>query len=252
MKLSIVFILLSSCYLSQAQLVNMESKRMQTDSIRFVLKSDLLFNYTDNNGDYVLQLTSNISTQSKSKNLKEIYFLVLNYQLVRTADRDFQNQWFGHARYNHKLSNILRLEAFLQNQNNTQLTIVRRSLAGAGFRLKFLDRKKTEAYFGNSYMYEIERIAASDDNLYNHRNSSYLSVNQTFEKINLSIIGTAYFQPLYSNFGNYRALCQLKMEMPLTKRISFSALHNYSYISFSSELRDDRISTINVGLTFSI
>ncbi|MCP4976492.1 MAG: hypothetical protein GY931_10050, partial [Maribacter sp.] len=85
---------------SQAQLVNIEAKRMHTDSTRFVLKSDLLFNYTDNNGEYVLAMNSNISTQFKSKDLNKIYFLVLNYNLVRTDEKDFQNSWFFHARYN--------------------------------------------------------------------------------------------------------------------------------------------------------
>ena len=73
-------------FTAQAQLVNIEAKRMQTDSTRFVLKADLLTNYSDNNGEYVLRIGSNISTQLKSKNLKDIYFLVLNYNLVRTKD----------------------------------------------------------------------------------------------------------------------------------------------------------------------
>lgn len=237
---------------AHAQLVNVESKRMQTDSTRFVLKSDLLFNYTDNNGDYVLQLNSNITTQFKSKDLDEIYFLVLNYQLVRANDKDFQNNWFVHARYNHKISDFLRLEAFLQNQDNTQLTIARRSLIGGGIRLKLLSKENTKVYFGNAYMYEIEKLKLTDELFYNHRNSSYLSINQTFEKINLDLIGTVYFQPLYTDIGNHRALSQFKAEMPLTNRLSLSALYNYSFISFSSGLDDDRTSTINFGITLSI
>lgn len=40
------------CYseFASAQLVNIEAKRMQKDSTRFALKSDVLVNYTDNNG----------------------------------------------------------------------------------------------------------------------------------------------------------------------------------------------------------
>ena len=84
-------------FTAQAQLVNIEAKRMQTDSTRFMLKSDLLANYSDNNDEYVLRIRSNISTQLKSKNLKEIYFLVLSYNLVRTQGKDFQNSWFVHV-----------------------------------------------------------------------------------------------------------------------------------------------------------
>jgi len=239
-------------YSSNAQLVNMESQRMQTDTVRFALKSDLLLNYTDNNGDYVLQLTSNISTQFKSKDLDKIYFLVVNYSLVRTEEKDFQNYWFFHGRYNHQLSEFFRFEAFLQNQNNTQLTITRRNLIGTGLRFKVISKEKTRAYFGNSYMYEIEKLNNSDQLFYNHRHSSYLSLNHSFEKVNLDLTGTVYFQPLYRDIGNNRILCQIKAEIPLTKYISLSAQYDYFYTSFSSELPNDRASNVNVGISFNI
>ena len=239
-------------FTAQAQLVNIEAKRMQTDSTRFMLKSDLLANYSDNNDEYVLRIRSNISTQLKSKNLKEIYFLVLSYNLVRTQGKDFQNSWFVHVRYNHKLSDFFRLEAFVQDQNNTQLTISRRKLVGAGIRIKLMNKKNTESYFGNSYIYEIEKLNSSDQQIFNHRNSSYLSLNQSFEKVNLYLTGTVYFQPLYRAIKNHRILSQFKAEMPLTENISLSALYNYAYTRFSSNLEDDRSSNINLGITLNL
>ena len=236
----------------RAQLVNIEAKRMHTDSTRFVLKSDVLFNYTDTNDAYVLKLGSNITTQLKSKDLNQIYFLVWNYDLVRTDEKDVQNSWFLHARYNQELSEFFRLEAFVQNQNNTQLTIVSRNLVGAGIRFKLINKEKTKAYFGNSYMYEIEKLNGIDQRFYNHRNSSYLSLTQAFEKAHLDLIATVYFQPLYRDIGNHRVLSQFKAEIPLTDHISLATLYNYFFTSFSSDLQDDRSSTINVGITFSI
>jgi len=225
---------------------------MHTDSIRSVLNSDLLFNYADNNGDYILQIGSNLSAQLKSRNLKSIYFLIGNVNLIRSKSEDFQNSYFMHARFNHKLSNLVRFEAFVQNQNNKKLTITRRNLLGIGFRFKLLSNNKTLAYFGNSYMYEIERIDSTDQNFYNHRNSSYISLNQTFKKLNLDVTGTLYFQPLFRNIGNHRILSQFKAEIPLTKRISFSALYNYSVIKFNSSLEDDHSSNVSFGFTLNI
>ena len=249
----IIYILVSFFgYAAQAQLVNIESKRMHTDSIRFVLNSDLLFNYTDNNGEYILQIGSNLTTQFKSKNLKSIYFLLGNVNLIRSKDEDFQNSYFLHARFNQKLSELVRFEAFLQNQNNKKLTISERNLLGVGLRLKILDKNGTLAYFGNSYIYEIESVDDSDQKFYNHRNSSYISLNQSFKKYRLDITGTLYFQPLYDNIGNHRILSQFKAEMPLTKRISFSALYNYSVINFNSDLEDNRASNVSFGFTLSI
>ena len=236
----------------RAQLVNIEAKRMHTDSTRFVLKSDVLFNYTDTNDAYVLKLGSNITTQLKSKDLNQIYFLVWNYDLVRTDEKDVQNSWFLHARYNQELSEFFRLEAFVQNQKNTQLTIISRNLVGAGIRFKLINKEKTKAYFGNSYMYEIEKLNGIDQRFYNHRNSSYLSLTQAFKKAHLDLIATVYFQPLYRDIGNHRVLSQFKAEIPLTDHISLATLYNYFFTSFSSDLQDDRSSTINVGITFSI
>ena len=236
----------------EAQLVNIESKRMQTDSIRFVLNSDLLFNYTDNNGAYILQIGSNLATQFKSKDLNSIFFLIGNVNLIRSKNEDFQNSWFLHARFNQKLSQLLRLEAFVQNQNNKKLTINQRNLIGVGLRLKLFATTTSIAYVGNSYMYEIETINSTDQKFFNHRNSSYISLNTSLVKYNLNLTGSFYFQPLYDNIGNHRILSQFKAEVPLTKRISFSALYNYSVINFDSILDDDRASNISFGFTLSI
>jgi hypothetical protein len=235
-----------------AQLVNIEAKRMQRDSVRFALKSDLLFDYTDNNGDYILQIGSNLTTQFKSKDLNKIYFFIGNYNLIRSKDQDFQNSWFFHIRYNQKLSDLFRLEAFIQNQNNTLLTITSRNLIGAGIRLKFISKENTKAYFGNAYMYEVERIADTDENFYNHRNSSYLSVTHSLVKANLDFAGTLYFQPLYRYMGNHRVLAQLKAEMPITNTLSLSALYNYFYSSFSTTRDVDRSSNLGIGFTFTL
>ena len=236
----------------QAQLVNIESKRMHTDSLRFVLNSDLLFNYTDNNGSYILQVGANTSVQLKSKDLKSIYFLVGNANLIRSKDKDFQNSWFAHARYNRKLTELVRAEAFVQSQNNQKLTITQRDLVGAGLRFRFIATETTLAYFGNSYMYEVETIGAPDIKFYNHRNSSYLSLNRTFPKLNLALTGTLYFQPLYKKLSNHRILSQFKAEIPLTKKISVTALYNYSIIQFDSDLEDDSASNVSFGFTLGL
>lgn len=188
----------------------------------------------------------------KSKDLKKIYFFIGNYNLIRSPDQDFQNSWFFHLRYNQKLTDLFRLEGFIQNQNNALLTITSRNLVGAGIRLKLISKENTKVYFGNAYMYEIEKIDATDQLFYNHRNSSYLSMNQSFKNTKLDITGTVYFQPLYTHIGNHRILCQLKTELPISKIVSLSALYNYFYSSFSPTAENDRSSNLSFGLTFTI
>ncbi|WP_373519370.1 DUF481 domain-containing protein [Pricia sp.] len=248
-----LFLLFYSFYaITNAQLVNIESKRMQKDSVRFALKSDVLFDYTDNNGDYIFEIGTNLTTQYKSKDLNKIFFFIGNYDLIRSKDQDFQNSWFFHLRYNQKLSDLFRLEAFVQNQNNTLLTVTSRNLIGAGVRLKVISTEVTKMYLGNAYMYEIEKNDATDQRFFNHRNSSYVSLSYAFRKIKLELTGTVYFQPLYDDIGNHRILNQIKAELPITKIVSLSALYNYFYSSFSTTTDIDRSSKLSVGLTFGI
>ncbi|MDT7830536.1 DUF481 domain-containing protein [Pricia sp. S334] len=235
-----------------AQLVNIESKRMQKDSVRFALKSDVLFDYTDTNGKYIFEIGTNVATQLKSKDLKKIFFFIGNFDLIRSQDQDFQNSWFFHLRYNQKLSNLFRLEAFVQNQNNTLLTITSRNLVGAGIRLKVISTEWSRLYLGNTYMYEIETSKETDQRFFNHRNSSYLSLSQAFDRTKLELTGTVYFQPLYDEIANHRILGQLKAELPITQIVSLSALYDYFYSSFSIAQGSDRSSQLKVGLTFNL
>ena len=238
-------------YQVNAQLVNIESKRMQLDSIRFALKGDLFFNYTNNKGDYLFQIGSGLSTQLKSKDYKKIYFFIGNYNLVRSEDQDFQNSWFFHLRYNQKLSNFFRLEGFLQNQNNELLTINSRNLIGLGIRLKLISKENTKVYFGNSYMYEKERIKSLDKSFYNHRNSSYLSLTFNLAQSNLELTSTTYFQPLYEEISNYRVLHQMKAEYKLSKALSLATLFDYFYNSLEVNESTDYSSKLYFGLTFN-
>ncbi|MCM4166353.1 hypothetical protein KCTC52924_03287 [Arenibacter antarcticus] len=252
LKSLLIIVIYLFCNALNAQLVNIESKRMQSDSVRFALKSDLLFDYTDNNGDYLFQLGSNLTTQFKSKDLQKIFFFIGNYKLIRSNEKDFQNNWFFHLRYNQKLTSLFRVEAFIQNQNNTKLTITSRNLIGAGIRLKLISSEMTRVYVGNAYMYEIEKIAETGQHFYNHRNSTYLSSTHSFKKTSLNFTETIYFQPLYKNFGNHRVLLQVKAELPLTEVISLSALYNFSYNSFPAVNDIDRSSNLSLGITFNI
>lgn len=235
-----------------AQLVNIESIRMQTDSMRFVLKSDFLFNYSNNDGLYIYQFNLSLNTQYKTKNLKNTFFFSGNTALVRSQDQDFQNSWFLHLRYNAKLGKKLRLEAFIQDQNNELLSINTRNLLGFGLRYKFVKGEYFQAYLGNSYMYEVERSDLVGERYYNHRNSTYLSFNLILKESKLELVNTIYFQPLYTDISNFRLLEQFKAEMPLFKKIKASMLFNYFYNNVNPFGTSEFSSVFSVGLTYNL
>jgi hypothetical protein len=97
-------------------------------------------------------------------------------------------------------------------------------------------------------MYEIEKVKNTDQEFRNSRNNSYLSLTANFTT--LEIINTIYFQPLYSDFTNYRIFEQLQMDIPFSEVFSFSIVFNYFYNSFSPNEVKDYNSNINFGLSF--
>ncbi|MGB5646245.1 DUF481 domain-containing protein [Muriicola sp.] len=248
------FLLTLLCFIPTAfgQLVNIESQRIQVDSIRFVLKSDLLFDYSNNNGDYLSQFTANLATQIKSKDLKRIYMFIGSYNTERSKDQDFQNSYFLHLRYNQKITKVFRFEAFIQNQYNALLTINNRKLIGAGLRLKFISTPTVKAYFGNAYMYELEKLDTNEISYYNNRNSSYVSFSVSLPKSKVIITETLYFQPKYSDLGNYRIFQQLQAQFPISTVLSFTTQFTYFYNSFVPGSSRDYSSDLSLGLSINI
>ena len=226
---------------------------MQTDSVPFVLTGDLLFNYSNTDGTYIYRFDAGLNTQLKSRNLKSIYFFVGNLSLIRSEGQDFQNSWFLHARYNKKLKNDRwRLEAFVQDQDNELLTVNSRTLVGGGLRLKLFNNATIQGYLGNSYMYEMEKSDVAGTKTYNHRNSTYFSMGVNFAKVNLDLVNTIYFQPLYQDISNYRVLEQFKAEIPIIEKLRVSALFNYYYNSLTPLNKSEYSSVFSLGLTLSL
>lgn len=235
-----------------AQLVNIESKRMQTDSIRFALNADFSFNHTNNDGSKVNQIDGAFSTQLKSKDLRKIYFLTGNYKLIDSEEKNLQNAWFLHGRFNYKFSQTLRFEAFLQGQYNQLLVVEQRNLIGAGLRIKWIDKENFTGYAGNSYMYEIETSDEAGTTNYNHRNSTYLTLSYFPKSEKFSVANTVYYQPLYREIGDYRILEQFRLDIPLSGWFRVFALYNYYFDSKTPLNTTEYTSNLSFGAGISL
>lgn len=238
--------------LLSAQLVNIEAKRMQTDSVRFTLNADLSFNHTNNDGSQVTQLDAAFTTQLKSHDLKKIYFLLGNYKFIDSGEENLQNAWFLHGRFNYKIGQVLRFEAFLQGQYNQLLVVEQRNLVGAGLRVKWMDKERFTGYAGNSYLYEMEHSDEAGTTNYNHRNSTYLTLSYTPESKKFSVANTVYYQPLYKDFNDYRILEQFRLDIPLSTWLKVFCLYNYYFDSKTPLNTVEYTSDLNIGLGINL
>lgn len=249
------FLLFIFCVISNslyAQVVNIESHRMHVDSVRFVLDNDFSFSYVDNDGKYIFELSDNLTTQLKSKDLRKIYFLLGNFGLIRAEDEDFANNWLIHFRFNYKVTRLFRLESFVQSQSNELLDLSGRRLIGAGVRLKLVSTANVGLYFGNSYMYEIEIGDELNQKFYNHRNNSYLSFSILLPKSEINIINTVYYQPLYNDISNYNISEQFKIVVPFSKKVNVFSLFKYYYDSITPGNRSQYTSNLFLGIGLNI
>ena len=252
MKKFLCLLLLAIPGFLSAQLVNIESRRMQTDSIRFVLNADFSFNHTNNDGIEVNQLDAIVTSQVKSKDLKKIYLLLGNYKLIDADEKNLQNSWFLHGRFNYKFNALLRLEAFIQGQYNELLVVEQRNLVGLGLRVKWMDKENFTGYTGNSYLYEMEHSDEAGTTEYNHRNSTYLSLSYFPKSNRFSLANTLYYQPLYEDFSDYRILEQFRLDVPLSSWFKVFALFNY-YLDSDTPLGSrEYTSNFNFGIGISL
>jgi hypothetical protein len=247
-----LIVLFLFCQCASAQLVNIESRRMQTDSIRFVLKNEISFSYNNNDGVYIYEVSNELSTQAKSKDLRKIYFLIGNYNILKSENEDFRNTWLLHFRFNYQITNLFRLESFVQSQRNKLLFISSRNLIGAGIRLKVISKEHMKLYLSNAYIYEEEKSDEIDKKFYNNRNSSYLSLSVLLPNSDVNIINTIYFQPLYKDFNDFRILEELKIEIPFSKKFNLSSSFNYYYYSSNAIKRKEYISNVKIGLGINL
>lgn len=227
MRTFFILIPLFICSGLSAQIVNIETQRIHSDTTG--LDGTLEAGFTVNqNNSLLLSATTTAHTQYKTK--KDLYMIVGNWRFTNAGNSRFVNDGMIHFRYNHKFTNWLRLEAFTQIQYNELLNLRLRYLVGMGPRFKFLNRNWAHFYTGTLYMFEYENHSISDTLEYNNRLSAYLSwtINPNG---NFSFIATTYYQPKLTDWSDYRLSGNYMLRFKAFKRLSFKIEFNFLYDS---------------------
>ena len=108
----------------------------------------------------------------------------------------------------------------------------RRLLVGTGPRVSAVDAKRVGLWFGTSAMLEEERlnpekVAASEDvSRINLRSSTYASLTLRPSE-SVSWTTTAYFQPRFDAFDDYRIAVESGLALKVAKRLAFTVDARY-------------------------
>jgi hypothetical protein len=221
----LVILALLFYYSGYSQLVNIESQRIQTDSIRFVINGDLSYSSQKNNNEKFSVFGASFTSQIKTKSLKDIFLLMLSADYSKVNDYELSNSLLMHYRYNRKLSNCIKLEAFVQYQNNKLLGLDYRELIGIGPRIKITGKRNLKLYYGLLYMYENEKTFNENYIICNsslNRISTYLSGSVKIAKDIGEFNTVTYYQPCLNDFNNYRLNNQSSLIFTLTPHVKLT------------------------------
>jgi hypothetical protein len=231
-----------------AQIINVETLRMKTDTLGWAGVAELSFSIKKNVNEQ-LDLNNHIHVQYKFP--RHIILFMNKVSFSRVDDADFSNETMQHLRYNYKYNKKFTQEIFIQNQYNAISKIEYRRIAGLGIRWKMSSSENYRLYLGNSIMYETEKtqetipIHSSDC-----RNSTYFSFTFKFSE-NAEWISTTYFQPKINQFVDYRLSHQSTLSLNLFKNLAFVTTFNYAFDAFPVEEIPKKEYELTNGLMYS-
>jgi len=223
-----LFIVFACWYhIGQAQIINIESKRISTDTTGFDGSLGVSFSASKFTESFV---AAEALGHVQYKTQKDLFLLMGEFQILSAGGEDFNNSGFGHLRYNRKFSDIVRGELFTQVQYNSVTKIELRQLNGIGLRLKLSPYENAKVYWGVAYMYEYEELLNPDITNRDHRMSTYFSFTLAPVKT-ITMKNTTYVQPLFADFMDYRLANNTRLNFGITKNLSFVTTFSFLYDS---------------------
>jgi len=208
-----------------SQVVNIENRRIYDDTSGFSGAIDAAFSAVKNK-DLLLSGSFRPRVQYKSK--KHYYLFLTDWVYTKGANQVYANSGMIHFRYAYRLKSFRdtlkkspwKCESYAQIQYNQLLDQRLRALTGTGLRVKFYDKKGYRLFAGSSVFYEYEDIRTSGIINEGVRWSNYLSWFID-PKTNFTFSAATYFQPLFTDFNDFRFMGQYALTFHLFKRIDF-------------------------------
>lgn len=230
-KLILIAVLICNFTWCEAQqVINVESLRKVTDSSKWTGSISLNLSLIKNTAS-IFSISNDFNLQYNNK--KSLYLLVSDFNLQRLSGNSFVNNGSQHFRYNLKLSESIKLEAFLQGQYDEVSDITFRGLIGVGPRFKLSKKDNYRFYLGTLCMYEYEESNTATQSIYlrDFRGSVYFSFS-IYPNPNIAIVGTTYYQPLLDTLNDYRISSEASVSFKIIKNLSFLTTFVYMYDAF--------------------
>lgn len=213
-------------YLSPAQIVNVEKKRVSESGFNATFKFNLNISNTGN------MLTRIANTTDVQYHNKKSRFIFLNdLSLLRYDGGDLINDGFQHLRYNYTMQDTgaVTWEFFSQHQYNEKKILKRRILLGGGPRFRLVKTEKITWYLAPLVMYEHEKHSDQAQTRTDFiRGDAYTNLSFKISK-ELSLNHISYYQPKLDELSNYRYSGETGLKIDITEYLAFSSSFALDY-----------------------
>lgn len=246
-KSILLFILLFEICFLHAQIVNVESARMQSDTTGWMGGASANVTMAKNT-EKIFILNTDVHLQYKTQ--KDLWLILASSNILKAGEERFFNNTFLHLRYNRKISKLLRWEIFAQGQNNQVTQIDSRYLVGTGPRFKILSTDVIRLYAASLIMLEREKERTDPVVFHNDiRNSSYATFTIT-PTGNIEIISTTFFQPLFKKPSDFRVLNQSSFKLKASRHFAVSLRLSYLHDRFPAGTAPKTTYNFSSGLEY--
>jgi hypothetical protein len=245
-------VILISCFFLIAmpaflQVVNIEKIRKDPETKGFHGLFEMSFNAIQSEDD-IIQFKTSTSLGYIKNNSTFLFFN--DIVLGKLNGANFINNGFLHFRYNRQLvDNILTGESFVQFQYNSVRKLGQRWLIGVGPRFTILERDSLKIFAGPLSMLEYELLTDNTGSTY-FRMSSYVSFYIKL-KNGISLNHMTYYQPVYSDFSDYRISTETQFVFQITTKFSVKTVFVLSYDSRPPEGIRNRFFNLENGIALS-
>jgi hypothetical protein len=226
------WMLLAGAAAGWAQVVNIESRRLQDAKDGWAGRIDFRVDYNRNVNE-ILKYGFATQVQYRKGISKTLWLTDAN--LLRVNGDYVINNGFLHLReglWSHKRWSV---EAYLQAQRNVVQLVQFRWLMGLGGRLRVVDQDSIplRAYLGTSYMYEYEEEVPNIDNNTGtqnryHRLSNYVNLGYDLNQT-VTIVSILYYQPRLDRWKDYRFSTANTLRVRLGRHTNFVSVFSLQY-----------------------
>lgn len=243
----LVYFIGFSCF---SQVVNIETLRKPSDSAKWTGSVSLDVSLIKNTNN-IFRVANKAHIQYNDK--INLWLFVNDINLQKIEGSSLVNRGTQHLRYNRKISDKIKWEAFAQGQYDAISEIDYRGLVGTGPRFKLSKSDNYRFYLGTLVMYEYEKASKGIQSRIQNdiRGSAYLSFS-LYPTENFSVISTSYYQPKINAFSDYRFSSNTSILFKIYEDLAFKTSFNFFHdeVPVSSSVTKTQFELTN-GLLYS-